>query len=433
MNTVPINSEDLKKYEKGGSTLPVGYIFRHCNSPEKAIEITGPGELGGFAATYQGKRSFIVNRGGIREAKIAIKEFFPYNTNICERDGLKVNPINSRAFNSFIEKFKNEADILCNDNGGNIMRAYDDCFEENGTWYYYMDYIDGGSLYDYVINRQADFSNFVNVWNFLKPLCNGLKKIHNKKLIHCDISPHNILIKDNNPVLIDFGSCLAISQGSNGAEYTQHLTRQPLFSPLEIDNRALYMEKYGKCDEITVCADIFSLGLIMYFMMAPNFFVEYSNKLNNREEDRSLCYKIYKEGFDFPKDMDSRAKEVIEKACKTRIGDRPQNMDAFIKICEDAIKTENVRSIANNTDINISPKIKIYELASNGPLTITLPIDDTSLNSNIIEGYSWRAFLKDNNLVPDSPDFKVGNLKFKRISINAEEIGHSGNYKLFAQ
>ena len=432
MNTEPINSNDLKKYEKGGSALPIGYIFRHYNSLSYAIEITGPCELGGFAATYQGKRSYFV-KNSIREVKIAIKEFFPYQTNICKRDGLSVIPLYPETFNSFVEKFKTEAAILCAGNGDNIISAYADCFEENGTWYYYMDYIDGGSLYDFVTTQQAAFPNFVDVWNFLKPLCIGLKKIHNEKLIHCDISPHNILIDDNKPVLIDFGSCLAISQGSNGAEYTQHLTKQPLFSPLEIDNRALYREIYGKCDEITVCADIFSIGLIMYFMMEPKFFEEYREKLDNRKEDRSLCYKIYKEGFDFPKNMDPKAKRVIEKICKTKIEDRPQNMDEFIKICDDAIKTENADSIANDTDINILPKIKINELASKGPLTITLPIDDTSLSSDIIEGYSWRTFLEDNNLDPYSPDFKVGNLTFKRVSINAKVINDSGKYKLFVQ
>ena len=206
---------------------------------------------------------------------------------------------------------------------------------------------------------------------------------------------------------------------------------QKLYSPLEIANRQLYEKYFTTCNGITVSADIYSLGLIMYFMMEPNFFDEY-----NKTYDLPLCRKIHEEGFKFlkfPKDMDSRAREVIEKACEPNIENRPQNMEKFIEFCDNAIRTENVKSIANNTDINISPKIKINELASKGTLTITLPIDDTSLNSDIIEGYSWRAFLKDNNLDPDSPDFIVGNLKFKRISINAEKIDLSENYKLFAQ
>lgn len=436
--TQPINSDDLNIYRKDGKFLPVGYIFKNnSNDPRNSIEITGKIGQGGFAVTYKGEETYwIKNTCQVRT--IAIKEFFPslLSTPLCERDdgdglSVKITRGQIKNFNEFLQGFNEEARILKANNGESIIKAYGDSFQENGTSYYIMSYIEGGSLYDYVKNSRQ-FSCFKDVWNFLKPLCEGLGKI---KIIHCDISPHNILVNENKPILIDFGSCRAIPIDSDIANFSQTMTKQELYSPLEI---ACGKDTYKKltrdeCTGVTVSADIFSLGLIMYFMMAPEFFDEYDKKLKSNIENRELCRKIVENGFDFPENMDTKAMEVITTICKAKIGDRPQSMDDLIRICEDATKTEIVKSIANNTDINITPKIKINELASKGTLTITLPINDTSLNSDIIEGYSWRAFLKDNNLDPDSPDFKVGNLKFKRISINAEKIDHSRNYKLFAQ
>lgn len=54
----------------------------------------------------------------------------------------------------------------------------------------------------------------VTAWS--KTLCNTLRRVHRRGVIHRDIKPGNILLNANNqPVLIDFG--VAVMDGKNGA------------------------------------------------------------------------------------------------------------------------------------------------------------------------------------------------------------------------
>lgn len=63
-----------------------------------------------------------------------------------------------------------------------------------------MDYLNGTTLYDY--------ENTDEYKNILFDLIQALKYLHNNKIIHGDIKPHNIIVKhDNTPVFIDYDMC----------------------------------------------------------------------------------------------------------------------------------------------------------------------------------------------------------------------------------
>lgn len=88
-----------------------------------------------------------------------------------------------------------------------------DYFEEDDDAYIVMEYVSGITLRQYIENS-CDLMNFEQAWAFLLPVINALEKVHEKNLIHRDISPDNIIVREDGSLkLIDFGSARQYAGG----------------------------------------------------------------------------------------------------------------------------------------------------------------------------------------------------------------------------
>ena len=102
---------------------------------------------GGFGNTYLAINNF--------DEKVAIKEFFMKDVNQRASDSTAVsisNVTQTSVFQEQMMKFKKEAQRLHELKSPHIVYV-SDMFDENGTSYYVMDYIDGQSLRDMVKQR----------------------------------------------------------------------------------------------------------------------------------------------------------------------------------------------------------------------------------------------------------------------------------------
>ena len=96
---------------------------------------------GGIGNTYVGYNTEF-------EETVAIKEFFMKGVTERNANSTTVSVSNSENVDSFLqqkEKFKKEARRLRQLNNPHIVKVHD-LFEENGTAYYVMDYVDGENL-----------------------------------------------------------------------------------------------------------------------------------------------------------------------------------------------------------------------------------------------------------------------------------------------
>ena len=156
---------------------------------------------GGFGITY------IAEDYKTKEI-VAIKEYFP-ETLALRLDGRTLSSYSDERMESFEygkKCFLEEADTLSKfiDNN-NICRILS-YFEENGTAYFAMEYLDGESMLDY-IKRQGGRISFEDSKRILFPIMDALSAVHSKGIIHRDISPDNIIIEKNGSVkLLDFGA-----------------------------------------------------------------------------------------------------------------------------------------------------------------------------------------------------------------------------------
>lgn len=134
---------------------------------------------GGFGITYLAEQTML-NR------KVAIKEFFLKD--LCARnDGTSVSiTVETQAdmVERYKKKFIKEAQILARFDHPDIVHVLD-IFQENNTWYYTMDYIEGRSL-DAFIREKGRLSEDASL-DYIRKIAEALNYIHRSKVNHLDI------------------------------------------------------------------------------------------------------------------------------------------------------------------------------------------------------------------------------------------------------
>ena len=263
---------------------------------------------GGFGITYLGEQVSL-------KRKVAIKEFFMKE--YCERSvdtsAVSMGTSGSKELvGKFREKFVKEAQNIAGLNHGNIIKVHD-VFEENNTAYYVMEYLDCGSLSDYVAGkgRLSEAESEV----FIKQIASALSYIHERKINHLDVKPGNILLdENNNAVLIDFG-------------LSKHYTEdggQTSSTPVGISRGYAPMEQYkqGGVSKFSPESDIYSLGATLYKMVTG---------ATPPEAD-----DIYENGLSFPGNvrLSERIKQSITFAMQPKRKDRPQSVGEFLMVLD---------------------------------------------------------------------------------------------------
>ena len=177
-----------------------------CNGKYKISKVLGQG---GFGITYLAKQKITVEGPlGTIEAEIAvtIKEFFMKE--FCNReDASTVVTVPSTGSAELVEKFRQkfikEARNISKLNHPNIIKVLD-VFEENGTAYYVMEYIEGGSLSD-LINKKGSLSE-AETADYTRQRPAALQYIHGNCVNHFDVMRGNVFLRSRGDVvLIDFG------------------------------------------------------------------------------------------------------------------------------------------------------------------------------------------------------------------------------------
>ena len=208
---------------------------------------------GGFGNTYVVEKT---KNGEI----LAMKEFFMRGLNERGKDTKTIsvsNSVNEQTFTHQKEKFKKEANRLAQFNHRNLVKVHG-LFEENGTAYYLMDYIDGDSLSSIMEQKGRAFTE-PEVCEVLFQVLDALEEIHKKKMWHLDLKPGNILLDNSNrAVLIDFGaSKQMMNEPSDGNIYTTtSISFTPGYAPPEQADQNL--------DMIGPWTDFYALGATLF-------------------------------------------------------------------------------------------------------------------------------------------------------------------------
>ena len=324
---------------------------------------------GGFGITYQAITQVEVKGplGVIRtEVSVAIKEFFMKD--LCNRDEhtSQVSVPSSGSIqqvDNYRKKFRKEAQNLSKLNHPNIVKVLD-VFNENGTSYYVMEYIDGGSLQQRVKQQGALSEKMVLMYT--QQLTSALEYMHRNHVCHLDIKPGNIMINNERTQvkLIDFG--LSKQYDDEGSQTSS--------TPVGICEGYAPTEQYelGGVSEFSPATDIYSLGATLFFLLS-----------GVKPPKASL---VLNEGLpELPATISAATKHAIETAMNPRRKDRPQTIRNFLALLnyteeeivveavdEDTIIKDKEPKKKKNTDKNAESLFAV--IAKNRKYATIMPI-----------------------------------------------------------
>ena len=277
---------------------------------------------GGFGCTYEAEHTLL-------EKCVAIKEFFVKD--FCNRDEATAHvTIGTQSKKTLVEKLKNkfidEAKALCKLQHPGIVRVFD-VFEENGTAYYVMDYVDGLSLSG--ILKQRGTLTEVEALGYIRQVCSALKYVHGNYRLHLDIKPGNIMVDANgNAILIDFGASKQYDE-ANGENTSTLMGTTPGYAPLE---------QMG-CDVVKFLpsTDIYALGATLYKLLTGVTPLS-ANLLASGETLQPL-----------PKSISAGTRAAVTAAMLLNKQQRPQSIDEFLLLLDTVKEQEEKVDTDENT------------------------------------------------------------------------------------
>ena len=153
----------------------------------------------------------------------------------------------------FVRRFQREAIAASSLSHPNIVEMYD-VGEDDGKYYIVMEYVEGRTLKSLIKKRGG--LTLPEVIDIMTQLTSAIACAHDSNIIHRDIKPQNVLIKEDGIVKItDFGIAMALN--SNELTQTNSVMGSVHYLPPEQANGT----------GATVKSDIYSLGIVMFELL----------------------------------------------------------------------------------------------------------------------------------------------------------------------
>ena len=180
---------------------------------------------GGFGITYIGLDLRL-------ELRVAIKEYFPTDRGTrMSQVSLCVTQLMGAEDDGFQrgkERFLYEARTLARMEKQPEIVTVRDYFEENGTAYIVMEYVEGTTFKSWVKQNGGRIPP-EELFSTIEPLFGALDAVHRSGLIHRDISPDNLMLENGMVRLLDFGC----ARESAGGAKTMTVALKHGFAPVE--------------------------------------------------------------------------------------------------------------------------------------------------------------------------------------------------------
>ena len=257
--------------------------------------------------TYEGVHTMM-------DTKVAIKEFFPIM--FCNRDEntshiTVATQGNKELVDKLRKKFIEEAKAIFKMNHPNIVKVHD-IFEENGTAYYVMDYIDGKSLGDIVKQRGALSES--EAVDYIRQVADALKYVHSLNRLHLDIKPGNVMVDaTGHAMLIDFGASKHYDMESGENTSTLMGVNTKGYAPVEQSTQSF--------TSFSPATDIYALGATLYKLLTGVTPIDANLLLAEEEALMPISNSV-----------SAPTRNAVMAAMRLKRKDRPQTINDFITI-----------------------------------------------------------------------------------------------------
>jgi serine/threonine protein kinase len=197
--------------------------------------------------------SFVYLAHDQNEQPVAIKEYLP-STLALRANGASPPQVPAEhlaLFRAGMKCFFEEAGSLARLSHPNVVRVLD-IFRANETVYLVMRYERGRALNEHIHALREPIGELWMHHTFAQ-LLDGLREVHTNKLLHLDIKPANVYLRnDGSPILIDFGAARQVLTAESAK-------LPPLYTP-----GFASPEMHDQRELLGPWSDIYSVGATMY-------------------------------------------------------------------------------------------------------------------------------------------------------------------------
>lgn len=274
---------------------------------------------GGFGITYIGIDTKL-------EMKIAIKEYFPNgyasrNAQVTSEVSVLKNNEAEENYKKGKDKFLLEARTLAKFSHNQNIVNVRDFFELNNTAYIVMDFLEGDTLKKYIKDKGVLKAEEFIRW--ISPMLKALGEVHAAGLIHRDISPDNIIVEHDRPILIDFGAARNVE-----SQKSLSVILKPGYAP---------MEQYYSNGKQGPWTDVYAMSATIYSCITGVVPPEASER-------------TFKDEIKTPTELGIEVSERIEnalmKGLSLKYEERQQDMYELLIDLVDEQEAEKLRTIA---------------------------------------------------------------------------------------
>ena len=330
---------------------------------------------GGFGITY-------LARNTVFDIDVAIKEFFMKDEN--DRDGSSVtmpNTTKQELFHGQMDKFKKEAKRMFAIKNEHIIGVQDQ-FEENGTAYYVMDYVDGENLAER-LKRTGKPMSEQEVRDILPQILDALKAVHDAGIWHLDLKPANIMLdKSGNVKLIDFGASKQLNAQKGGATTSTAISYTNGYAPRE------QMEQ--NYDKFGPWTDIYALGATLYNLLTNKRPPLPSDIDDDETKDKH-------EALPFISDTSDDLKNLVLKMMETNRIKRPKSVGNIVPLINVNEEIQDNRS-DENTILNTGDNNQSEET-----IIVTYPNINTGIRQDSENPESDTVNTDDDETISEDP------------------------------
>ncbi|MBQ3668137.1 MAG: leucine-rich repeat protein [Clostridia bacterium] len=247
---------------------------------------------GGFGITYAAWDEIL-------GTPVAIKEYFPADyaaRNTVLSDDVET-PESSRAiYLDGLMRFQRESHLLAELQGIPEVVKVLDFFSENNTGYIAMEFVRGMPVDEWVKEKKLTAAE---VLALMRPAIDALVATHRQGVMHRDLTPSNILVREDGTVkLIDFGSAAELERSKG----TVVLTRK--YAPIE-----QYGSEHGAQGPWT---DVYGISAVIYTLICGL-------------EPQEAVLRVYDDKLKSPKKQKVQLKKYQNDALMAGLQVKPEN------------------------------------------------------------------------------------------------------------
>jgi len=189
-----------------------------------------------------------LGHGGMGTIFLAIRD----ESEFSQRVAIKL--VRGGGGQSFVQRFRQERQILAALEHPNIARLLDGGTTADGLPFIAMEYVDGIPIDDYCRAHALSIPQRLRL--FLQ-LCDAVQYAHRNLVIHRDIKPQNVLVTaDGVPKLLDFGIAKLVSPATRPDATVTRMMTPEYASPEQLLGEA-----------VTTATDVYSLGVLLFELL----------------------------------------------------------------------------------------------------------------------------------------------------------------------